>query len=156
MMVNEDGPAPYRYKQVEDYPPGSFAISGINSHVYPTQFTRISLIPQEQRGPFVQNFYQIEFWNKWLAQIVSDEVVKRVFDEAVNAGPGTAVKILQTALKIEDDGLWGPNTVAAANAADSSLVQLFIAARVQHYRDIARDNPAEAKYLPEWIARAEK
>lgn len=154
MMNSEDSTR--AYKQVEDYPLGSQAISGINSHVYPTQFARIALIPQEQRGPFIQNFYQIEFWNKWLAQIVSDEVAKRVFDESVNAGQGTAVKILQTALKIEVDELWGPNTVAAANAADSSLVRLFIAARIQHYRDIAKDNPAEAKYLPEWVARAEK
>lgn len=156
-MVNEDGPPPYRYKQVEDYPPGSSAISGVNSHVYPVQFARIALIPQSQRGPFIQNFYQIEFWNKWFAEIVSDEVAKRVFDEAVNAGPMTAVKILQIALKIEDDGLWGPVTVAAANAAvESSLVSGFIAARIQHYKDIAAENPAEAKYLPEWIARAQK
>ena len=123
----------------------------------PAQFARIALIPQSQRGPFIQNFYQIEFWNKWLAQIVSDEVAKRVFDEAVNAGQGTAVKILQTALNTEVDELWGPNTVAAANAAqESSLVSGFIAARIQHYKDIAKDNPAEAKYLPSWIARAEK
>ena len=157
MMLSEDGPAPYRYKQVEDYPPGSFAISGINSHVYPVQFARIALIPQDQRGPFIQNFYQIEFWNKWFAQLVSDEVAKRVFDESVNAGQGTAVKILQTALKTEVDELWGPNTVAAANAAqESSLVSSFIAARIQHYKDIAAENPAEARYLPQWIVRAEK
>lgn len=177
MMVNEDGAPPYRYKQVNDAPDvyqtdsngtpildgngarvrtGSYAISGINSHSYPIQFARIAQIPQEQREPFIENFYLIEFWNKWYNQIISDEIAKRVFDEAVNAGPGTAVKILQKALGIQDDGLWGPLTVEKTNTSSPSLVQDFISARCQHYEDIAKEHPAEAKYLDQWLVRARK
>jgi lysozyme family protein len=161
MMANED--PSFAYKTVPDDPPGAHAISGINSHAFLAQFEAISAIPQAQRGPAVQSFYQVNFWNRWLAQITSDGVVKRVFDEAVNGGAGTAVRILQAAVntltnyRIGVDGNWGPMTVASANACDQlSLTGEFIQLRCAHYRSIAASNPSEAKYLPEWLARAQK
>ncbi len=152
------------FKTVPDAPPGSFSISGINSHAYPAQFAAINAIPQEQRGPAVQSFYQTEFWNQWYAQLSTNDIAKRVFDEAVNAGPGTAVKILQEAINslgimpsIAVDGGWGPNTVAAANACDlTELLKAFIKFRCARYSNIAEDNPSDAKYLDGWLERAER
>ena len=101
------------------------------------------------------NFYQTEFWNEWYSQLTDDELAKRVLDMAVNGGPATAVKLLQRALAIKDDGLWGPNTVREANS-EPNVVAMFTAARVAKYQAIAAANPANAHYLPQWLARASR
>jgi len=163
MLDNEDRAR--QYKTVSDAPPGAFAISGINSYAYPSQFAAINSLPQTSRGPAIQSFYQTQFWNQWFGQLLSDDVAKRVFDEAVNAGPGTAVKVLQRAVNqivttpIAVDGGWGPNTLAAANGCVAvALVSQVQQARLAHYQDIVVKNPADAQYLgtesnpgPWWI-----
>ena len=148
---------------VADYPPGSHAISGINSHFYPAQYANIAALPQNERLPAVEEAYQNDFWNTWLEQLNSNQVAMRVLDAEVNEGPRIGVIILQEAVmeaggpKLTIDGGWGPNTVAAANGRDEAqLVTAFKAVRVQRYRDLVENNSAEAGFLPEWLARAEK
>ena len=164
MMDNED---PSRaHKTVPDAPPGAWAISGINSAAFPEQYAAIAAIPQAERGPAVQAFYQREFWNQWLQALSSDDVAKRVFDAAVNMGSGTACKLFQQAVnavpvplsgQIAEDGGWGLNTVVAANCCDPvALVAAFKKVRVFHYDTIVHEHPNDARYLTEWVARAEK
>ena len=139
-----------------------YAISGVNSGSFPQDYATIAALPQGSRLPAVQQFYQTQFWNSWFDQMISDDVAKRVFDFAVNGGPGTAVMTLQRAVNalggnLTVDGGWGPNTLAAANAADqAALEQAFINARVAHYQQIAANNPSDAQYLNGWTARAQK
>jgi lysozyme family protein len=169
MMDNED--AARACKQVSDAPPAGFtgacyAISGINSGAWPAQFATIAALPQTEREPSVQQFYQDHFWNSWYAQIQSDDLCKRVFDFAVNGGGNPAVRCLQQAVNslgadgagpIAEDGGWGPATVAAVNAADpGALVAAFIAKRVAHYQAIVDAHPNDAQYLTAWTARAQK
>jgi hypothetical protein len=142
------------------------AISGINSGAWPAQFQVIANTPQNQRSPLVRQFYQQHFWNNWFAQIASDELCKRVFDFAVNGGTGQAVLCLQQALNslhtngaapLKEDGGWGPMTLATVNDADAdALLTAFKAQRTAHYGAIAAAHPADAQYLPEWLARARK
>ena len=167
MMDNED--CPRACKQVPDAGPGGdgpcYAISGINSAAWPTQFAEIAAIPQDQRATSVQQFYHDYFWNHWFAQIASDDVCKRVFDFAVNGSSHQAVQCLQQAINSLDggatplavDGGWGPLTLAAVNAADPNrLVGAFKAQRLAYYRAIATAHPDKAEYLTAWTARAEK
>lgn len=155
MLDNED--AGRRYATVPDT--GGFAISGINSAAYPADFARINAIQQGLRGQAVAAFYQQNFWNQWYGQIASDEVAKRVFDAAVNMGPGTACNLIQEAAGAEVDGAWGSNTVAKINACDPvALVTAFKQDRLAHYQRIVAANPADEKYLgtedqpgPWWI-----
>lgn len=167
MMDNED--AQRACKQVPDAGPVGagpcFAISGINSAAWPAQFAAIAAIPQDQRAPAVQQFYHDNFWNNWFAQVASDDVCKRVFDFAVNGSTHQAVQCLQQAVnslggtgaRLQEDGGWGPMTLAAVNGADANaLVTAFKAQRAAHYRAIVAANPARAQFLNGWIARAEK
>ena len=167
MMDNED---PQRAcAQVSDACPGEvagpcFAISGINSGAWPAEFAAIAAANQASREPLVLKFYQKHFWNHWLAQLNSDELSKRVFDFAVNGGSSTAVRCLQQAVNsftlndpLKIDGEWGPKTVAASNACNAlTLVAAFRQQRVTFYQAIVAANPAKAKYLAAWIARAQK
>jgi lysozyme family protein len=162
MLDNED--ATHAYAVVPDSPPGSFAISGINSSSFPSQFEAIQALPQNQRGPAIQNFYQTQFWSIWFGQLISDEVAKRVYDASVNMGGGTAVHLLQQAVNdsspatvLNEDSQWGPKTVGAVNACDPvTLVAAFKSARAFHYECIVKANPADEKYLAGWLARAQK
>jgi type VI secretion system secreted protein VgrG len=165
MMDNEDSPR--ACKQVPDAGPAGagpcYAISGINSGSWPTQFATIAAVPQEERGPAVEQFYRDNFWNHWFDQVASDDVCKRVFDFAVNANGPASVKCLQQAVnslggaQIKEDGCWGPATIAAVNAPDPNrLVSAFIAKRVAHYQGIAAANPERMQYLDAWTARAQK
>ena len=114
----------------------------------------------------VEQFYHAYFWNVWYARLTSDEVAKRVFDCAVNAGAVTAVRCLQKACNsrtrelcegIEDiveDGCWGPLTLEAVNECGPGLAEDFKAMRVAHYKAIAAAHPEKAVYLAGWTARA--
>ncbi len=167
MMINEDGPAPYRYKCVDDT--GGFAISGINSASFPDEFQIIAGIPQADRGSWVEQFYRLHFWSDWYEQLVSDEVAKRVFDSAVNMGSRTACKLLQQAINslaqdipVKEDAQWGANTVKWANACHpEELANAFRQKRLDYYSEIVERNPATARYLgtakkpgPWWIRAA--
>lgn len=168
MMDNEDNSR--ACAQVPDSAPlgvegPCFAISGINSGCYPTQFAAIAAVSEDLREPLVQQFYHDHFWNTWFDQVQSDDVCKRVFDFAVNGGTGEAVKCLQEAVnslhangtRIAEDGGWGPQTLAAVNAADPvALVSSFKAQRVAYYTAVASARPSDAQYLKGWTARAEK
>ena len=148
---------------VPDDPPGSYAISGINSHSFPEQFKKIVAIPQSQRGPAVDEFYEEQFWNSYQGQL-SDLIEKRILDEEINAGMKEGIIVLQKAIndcgvKIDVDGYWGPKTVMAANSLDqNTLLNSIRKERLQYYKDIVAANPAKAKYLgteqhpgPWWI-----
>jgi lysozyme family protein len=173
-MVNEDPrrtcaqipDAPEQLDPVSGERIGAFAISGVNSAAWPAEFAAIAALPQNQREPPVQQFYQNHFWNQWFAQLDSDDVCKRAFDFAVNAGGPKAVRCLQQAVNslaapgaalLTVDGGWGPKTLAAANAVDpAALTSAFQAQRVADYQAMAAANPSLAQYLPAWIARAQR
>ena len=162
-MDNED--AQRRFHTAADNK--GLVIGGVNSLAYPEEFAKIAIESPGNRAPLVEDFYRREFWNQWYAQLNSDEVAKRVFDMAVNAGPGTAVRLLQRAIDsqpdveivapVQEDGSWGPKTVATANkCAEADLVEEFKTARITYYRAIVAKNPANQKYLAGWLARASK
>jgi len=55
------------------------------------------------------------------------------------------------------DGGLGPVTVLAVNAVNpATLVAAFQQAQEDHYRAIVAANPADAKYLAGWLARARR
>jgi len=162
MLANEDKTPPV-YANVPDV--GGSAIAGVNSKDWPVQFQKIANAPQDQRGPLVEQFYQMHFWSDWFDDLTSDEVAKRVFDASVNMGSVAAVRCLQEAVNEEggfdpplaEDGRWGPVTLDAVNKCISDeFVECFQQSRVARYKAIAAAKPALAHYLPQWTARAEK
>lgn len=76
-------------------------------------------------------------------------------DMEVNHRPGVAVKLLQRALGIKEDGILGPVTAAAVNRSDQNAVFRDVAAfRVEHYMKILHDDPTQAKWANGWGSRA--
>lgn len=150
-----------QYANVPDAPPGAHAVSGINSAAYPKQYADIVALPQSQRGQAVGNFYLTEFWNPLgAAGLNSQNLANRVLDQAVNGGLKTGGMLLQIAANtcgasLVVDGNIGPNTIKVANGIDPCvLTAAFKSARINRYKSIVERNPADQKYLAQWLARA--
>jgi lysozyme family protein len=112
-------------------------------------------IDSTQLESMVRTFFKKEFWNKINGdKIDSQEVAEYLYDWYVNAG-GNAIKGLQKALKIKNDGVFGSGTLDAVNKANEKvLLNQLYCARVNHYNLIAGINPDNKQYLQGWINRA--
>jgi len=71
-----------------------------------------------------KRIYKDRYWDTVKAEQLPPAVRYVVFDAAVNSGPGQAVKWLQRALGVVDDGVIGPKTLAAANAANPDALKM--------------------------------
>lgn len=65
----------------------------------------------------------------------ADPAIKfQVFDFAVNGGLSTGLRKLQAAVRVADDGHWGPQSAAALSAMEKNDVLLrFNAQRIRYY-----------------------
>lgn len=71
-----------------------------------------------------KRIYKDRYWDTVKAEQLPAAVRYCVFDAAVNSGPGQSVKWLQRALGVKDDGVIGPQTMAAANAANPDALKM--------------------------------
>lgn len=79
--------------------------------------------------------YYRDFW-KPLAD-AHPAIKFQVFDFAVNSGMQTAIRKLQAAIGVADDGHWGPVSAAALQAMDvSDVIMLFVAERLDFWRKL--------------------
>ncbi|MBZ5524797.1 MAG: hypothetical protein LAP21_21370 [Acidobacteriia bacterium] len=112
-----------------------------------------------------REIYYRDFWRLAGYGLIADQsVATKLLDLAVtmerNGRRGPAVEILQRAIgacggRVEVDGRMGTMTIAAANSLPAE--ELLVAVKreaVEHYRGIAERNPAMAKWLVGWEARA--
>ncbi len=61
----------------------------------------------------------------------------QAFDFAVNSGMQTAIRKLQTAIGVADDGHWGPASTAALSRLDvSDALMLYLAERLDFMRKL--------------------
>jgi len=73
-----------------------------------------------------KRIYKDRYWDTVKAEQLPPAVRYVVFDAAVNSGSGQAAKWLQRALGVVDDGVIGPKTLAAANAANPDALRMRI------------------------------
>jgi lysozyme family protein len=108
-----------------------------------------------------RDIYYRDWWQRLrCGEIQDDRIAQKLLDTCINVGAMTGVRILQRALcdvgqPVSIDGLIGPQTIGAANRADS--VQLLAAMRyhqTMHYKRLIERNPKLAKFERGWMARA--
>lgn len=76
--------------------------------------------------------YQRDFWNVVDGDELPDAVAFQALDFAVNSGCDTAVRYLQKAAGVADDGHVGPHTLEALNAMPPAVLLItFLALRLQ-------------------------
>ena len=64
--------------------------------------------------------YRRRYWAAVKADALPAGLDLAVFDLAVNSGPGRAARLLQRALGVREDGVIGPETLAAAASRDAA------------------------------------
>lgn len=91
-----------------------------------------ALTPQK-----VKPLYKRKYWDAVRGDDLPAGVDYCVFDAAVNSGPGRAIKWLQQALNITQDGSIGPKTIAAVRAAKAAdVVRDYASIRVQFLQQL--------------------
>lgn len=92
------------------------------------------------------------FWSKWKADLIEDQkVANMVVDWVWASGAGT-IKRVQALLNVTQDGIVGPKTIAALNAAKDISVKVY-QARKSFFEAIVKRNPSQKKWLKGWMNR---
>lgn len=107
--------------------PGGETKWGISKRSYP------NLIIRELTRDQARDIYRKDFWDK--LELDDDEgiIAFQIFDFAVNSGIHVAIRYLQRALGIADDGWWGPISRAAFHDASTDhLVMQLISQRLDY------------------------
>jgi lysozyme family protein len=105
----------------------------------------------------VGKLYKQRYWDRVSADRLPKGVDYVVFDFAVNAGVGRAVKTLQSAVGSTPDGIIGNQTMARVNACEpKKLVNDYSDARVDFYQGIVARRPEQARFIRGWLRRVEE
>lgn len=94
--------------------PGGETQWGISKRSYP----HINIKELTRDG--AKEIYRRDFWDRLGADGLPDGVAFQLFDFAVNSGIGTAIRYLQRAIGVADDGYWGPISKAKALATSET------------------------------------
>ena len=138
--------------------PGGATNKGITQKTYniyrtnkklPT--TSVELIGDEE----VLEIYRDMFWKPSRAELMILPLAVVQFDTAVLVGVGSSIKLLQSALKLTADGLFGPKTEAALRKNNSLETAIeVINLRVVYYKQRVAENPNQKVFLQGWLKRA--
>lgn len=105
---------------------------GIAANTYPD--VDIKALTLEQ----AKAIYRRDWWDKIGADELDSAIVFQMWDFAVNAGMGTASRLLQRVAGVPEDGIVGPRTIAAVKAIDKNDVLLrYTAARLRYYTSLS-------------------
>jgi len=69
-----------------------------------------------------REIYKRDYWDRAQCDKLSPSVAYVLFDAAVNSGIGQAIRFLQRAVNVADDGVIGPMTIAAVGRLDAESV----------------------------------
>lgn len=104
--------------------PGGETKWGISKRAYP------NLIIKELTEEDARNIYKRDFWN---ILPLNNEIKFQLFDFAVNSGIQIAIRYLQRALGVADDGHFGPiSEMALTKFSERELIMRLNAERLEY------------------------
>lgn len=103
-----------------------------------------------------RQIYRDEYIVKPSFHLITDDHLRaHVIDFGVNSGPRTAAKALQKILGVAQDGVIGPDTLAAIRRMGAiKASNLLMAARIRLYGKIVSRDASQAVFLNGWLDRA--
>ena len=127
--------------------PGGLTKYGISKRAYPNLDIE-NLTLEEAKA-----IYRRDYWEAcWCDKMPADFAVA-VFDCAVNQGVGRSIRILQSALNVDADGILGPTTMKALAAAGPRTIKRLLAMRMAEYMRLIRANTALQVFAVNWCFR---
>lgn len=121
---------------------------GISQNAYPG--LDIASLTREE----AEKIYLRDYWRPIRGSALPSQIALVLFDGAVNHGPRQAIKLLQAALKIQQDGIMGPETVGSAKSyyPRQELLKRFLYARGMFY-DMIGQRPENTGSVYGWKLR---
>ena len=131
---------------------GGLTNFGISQTSYPNEDIRNLTV---DRAKFL---YERDYWNPIMGNsILNQDIADSLFDFAVNAGVGSAVKLAQGVVGTVQDGAMGPKTISAINIYSPELfLAKFKLSKIQKYVNICMNNSSQKVFFFGWIVRALK
>lgn len=96
--------------------------------------------------------YHDDYWLPINGDALPEPLSHAVFDMAINSGVYNAKLTLQSAVRVQQDSVIGPQTVAACKAMPNVLLA-FLEKRAAFIRDIVQERPSQVAFLLGWIKR---
>lgn len=139
--------------------PGGATNQGITQHTYDQWRVRHrqGFKPVKDIGEAeVKAIYDKLYWQEAGCGKLCGRVAIAHFDAAVNVGPSQAIKFLQRASGTRDDGVFGPLTLKAVEAAEEpKLFHRLLEERREFYRNLVKRKPKMGKFLNGWLNRVD-
>lgn len=102
----------------------------------------------------VAKIYLMQYWRPAMCDKFSNCLSLVVFDSAVNHGVSKAIRLLQRAAGVKEDGKCGPVTLSKiANFDDKTIVSKYLKVRESFYSSIVELNPEQEVFLDGWMNR---
>jgi lysozyme family protein len=107
--------------------PGGETNWGISKRSYP----KVD-IKNLTRNQAIAIYYR-DFWLPIKGDSVSDGAAHQLMDGAVNSGPREAIRFLQRAVGVADDGHFGPISLEAMRkTSETDFIMLYVAERMEY------------------------
>lgn len=126
--------------------PGGETKYGISKRAYPNEDIKSLTLDR------AKEIYKRDYWDKGKTDKLPKEIRYAYFDMAVNSGVRTAIKTLQSACGITDDGVIGPQTLMHSEKLKLSD---FLFERALFYMRITGNKPKLSVFLKGWANRLE-
>lgn len=124
--------------------PGGETKYGISKRSYPGEDIKGMTLER------AKEIYRRDYWGPAGCDAVPGPIRFDLFDTAVNAGPKTAVRFLQHAVRETPDGILGPRTLQAVSSMEPHrLVARFNGWRLDHLNNL----PTWAVFGAGWTQR---
>lgn len=124
---------------------------GISERANPAAWADGNVTEEEARAIYEAKYLVGPGWNK----LKNEKLRATCVDWSVTSGPQLVIMALQGVVETTPDGILGPLTVVAVNAADARLVNnQMVAAHVKMIGRLVQKRPEQLKFLSGWLARA--
>lgn len=107
--------------------PGGETKFGISKRAYPDEDIKSLTLVR------AMELYRRDYWDMVKGDILPEPLDSYVFDAAVNQGVPAAIKMLQKALGLPQDGIFGIDTQRRAQGASKEQFAMFMTERALRY-----------------------
>lgn len=136
--------------------PGGATNHGITQGTYNAYRASLKYPPQDVSlitDAEVQAIYSEMYWTPAHCPDMPAALACAHFDTAVNMGVNSAIKMLQRAAGVDDDGVYGPATSAEVTHQGNNLIIPYLDERRARYRQIVAAKPTQEVFLKGWLNR---
>ena len=101
----------------------------------------------------VKQFYYKNYWTKISGDLIEHQKIANfIYDYSVHSGTGRAIKKLQAALGVIQDGKIGSITLSKVNNAPPNFIKILVQERV-NFLTYLSTKPNQAKFKAGWLRR---